>query len=211
MNSIHSILEQVREHFDAAGVVRRDEEAFLILGLGSTRGRDLDDFPTEGGRLVFRGWEKHMRPRLETVSGLFNQAGFTARPVGFWGYPGRGTLHLKQLAVAAGLGRQGKNTLVLDPVFGPWIRLAVLRIDAPLEPTGPGVYERTENPLCTHCDVCIRTCPVPGLLVPYRLTDPSRCLLNVQVARGRSPTNRCRMECVTKCPAKRGRSKPAGG
>ena len=67
--------------------------------------------------------------------------------MGWWGYPmAAEVMHLKRLAVIAGLGMQGKNTLIIHRKFGLWLRLAAIRTNAPLTPTGPGIYERQENP-----------------------------------------------------------------
>ena len=204
MNITSEILEQAMRLFDSAGVVAEETGVVLILGLGSTPERDLDDFALEGGRLVFRGWGKHVKPRVMALRNLLQDRGFTAEAVGWWGYPmAAEVMHLKRLAVIAGLGQQGKNTLVLDPKFGPWLRLAAMRTNAPLTPTGPGIYERQENPLCQSCHACINVCPIEGLLEPYRLLDPARCLLNIESDLVQDKLGWCLMGCVTRCPVGR--------
>lgn len=200
MDLSDKVLEKAESLFDAAGIVTQEKSTVIILGLGSTRERDLDDFALNGEELLYRGWVLHMKPRLTILIDLISQNGFNAEAVGFWGYPREGEMHLKSLAVKGGLGFQGKNTLLLNNRFGSWIRLAALKTNAPLRPTGTGVYEHQENPLCLTCNACIDACPVDGLLEPYRLRDPTRCLLNIYSDLVKDKLGQCRMGCVTKCP-----------
>ena len=194
------VIEKATRLFDLSGVVKEEEGAVIIVGLESTRERDLDDFAMNGDKLLYRGWSRHVKPRLTALIDLICENGFNAEPVGIWGYPREEVMHLKSMAVMGGLGFQGKNTLLLDSRFGSWVRLAALKTDAPLNPTGPGVYEQRENPLCRSCNICIAACPVDGLLEPYRLIDPSRCLLNIYSDLVKDKLGQCRMACVTKCP-----------
>jgi len=204
MNMTGDILEQAMELFDSAGVVTTEAGMVLILGLGSTVETNLDEAVIEDGRFVLQGWLKHAKPRVTTLRDLIRERGFEAEAVGWWGYPmAAEVMQLKPLAVIAGLGMQGKNTLVLHPKFGPWLRLAAIRTNAPLTPTGPGIYERRENPLCQSCQACIKACPVEGLLQPYRLLDPARCRLNISPDIDWEKAVWCDMGCVTKCPVGR--------
>ncbi len=75
----------------------------------------------------------------------------------------------KPLAVAAGLGWQGKNALLATRGFGCWLMLAELLIDLPLPPDAP------DGGHCGDCDACLGACPTDALREPYRL-DASRCL-----------------------------------
>jgi epoxyqueuosine reductase len=60
-------------------------------------------------------------------------------------------------ALEAGIGIQGKNTLVLNKKLGSWISLSTIITDAPLE---------ADNPLkgdCGKCTRCIDACPTGAL------------------------------------------------
>ena len=81
-------------------------------------------------------------------------------------------LSKKRMAQLAGLGNFGKNTLIINPTYGPWIRLRSLVTDAELVPDEPF----TED-LCQDCDACVKACPVSAL-VPYKI-DPEKCLLGM--------------------------------
>ncbi|MEO5334584.1 MAG: tRNA epoxyqueuosine(34) reductase QueG [Magnetococcus sp. YQC-5] len=109
----------------------------------------------------------------------------------------------KPLAVAAGLGWQGKNTLLVSRDFGCWMMLAELFLVLPLPPDQP------ESDHCASCDRCLRACPTDALTTPYQV-NASRCLAFFTVeARGMIP--RVYREamgmrvfgcdaCITACP-----------
>lgn len=81
----------------------------------------------------------------------------------------------KPLAILAGLGVQGKNTLVLTPRRGS--RQILAGVFLPFEPEGlpadGGGHFRGDP--CGGCDLCLRACPGGALLEDRRL-DRSRCL-----------------------------------
>jgi len=81
-------------------------------------------------------------------------------------------LSQKKMAQLAGLGPVGKNSLIINPEYGPWIRLQSILTDAPLVPDRP--YTRD---LCKDCTRCIDACPT-GALSPY-VVDPEKCLIGI--------------------------------
>ena len=81
-------------------------------------------------------------------------------------------LSKKRMAQLAGLGNFGKNSLIINPVYGPWIRLRSILTDAELIPDAP-----FEKDLCGQCEECIKSCPVAAL-APYKV-DPDKCLLGI--------------------------------
>ncbi|MCW4049619.1 MAG: hypothetical protein NWE89_07760 [Candidatus Bathyarchaeota archaeon] len=84
-------------------------------------------------------------------------------------------LSQKKMAQLAGLGPIGKNSLIINPEYGPWIRLQSILTDAPLIPDEPS----TED-LCGDCTKCIDACPTKAL-TPYKV-DPERCLIGISEA-----------------------------
>jgi epoxyqueuosine reductase len=84
------------------------------------------------------------------------------------------SLTYKRLAHLAGLGNYGKNSLIINPVYGPWIRLTAVLTSAELVSDKP-----FEQDLCGHCDLCLKACPM-GALTPYKVDD-SRCMVGVHI------------------------------
>ena len=75
----------------------------------------------------------------------------------------------RQLAARAGLGWQGKHTLLIAGKEGSWGFLGVLLLSVELPPDEP---VRTEQ--CGTCTACLEACPGHAL-EPF-LLDPARCL-----------------------------------
>jgi epoxyqueuosine reductase len=79
----------------------------------------------------------------------------------------------RALAVRAGLGFIGKNTLLLTPGAGSWSLVGVLLASLALPPDPP--LARVAANSCGPCRRCIEACPTGALDRPYRL-DPRRCI-----------------------------------
>ena len=75
----------------------------------------------------------------------------------------------KQWARQAGIGWQGKNTLIINDELGSWLFLGELLIDLELEFDEPFVKD-----LCGNCTACIEACSV-NALTEYGL-DASKCI-----------------------------------
>ncbi len=103
-------------------------------------------------------------------------------------------LSFKSLAVEAGLGRFGRNSLLVNAIYGPHLRLGVILTDAKLE-----TDTRREEELCGDCRACLDACPV-GALQPHRV-DPDRCLVGVTLDPAADPA---RQEAAL------GRQQPSG-
>lgn len=75
----------------------------------------------------------------------------------------------KPLAAIAGLGWQGKHTLIINQKDGSWSFLGCIYTNLPL-PTDTPVKER-----CGTCQACIKICPTKAIVAPYVL-DARRCI-----------------------------------
>jgi len=194
-----AIMDKAQSLFDAVGVVSHSGESFLILGLLTTAQRDLDDFFRESrGSLRLRGFEIHAQPKLETLMHFIQEQGLTAELRGRCGYPRGEDLNLKQQAVIAGLGKWGKNSLVIHPSFGPWLRFMAIKVQAPLTPTGLGIDNREKNPLCEDCTACIDICPVV-VLESYYLRDKANCQASLSLFPQLGKLVACD-RCLVACP-----------
>lgn len=76
----------------------------------------------------------------------------------------------KVWAQRAGLGWQGKHTVLITREYGSWVFLGELLLDVALEPDRP-----FEEDLCGDCTACLEACPTGALTGPYRI-DASRCV-----------------------------------
>jgi len=201
MTIAQQILEYANSLFDVVGANQLpSNDSLLILGLESTPERDLDEFGQSDGYFQIYGFEKHVRPKLESLLNFIRSKGYFADPIGRCGYPPSGQVKLKEEAIRAGIGKRGKHTVVLHPKYGTRLRFAVINTNAPLElPVVSGLPEE-ENPVCDGCSICIDACPVKAL-EPYRMPEPSICLSNDEVMteeKGRLVL--CDI-CLNLCPA----------
>ena len=89
----------------------------------------------------------------------------------------------RQLAARAGLGWQGKHTLLIAGKGGPWGFLGVLLLDVVLPPDEPFLTEH-----CGSCTACLEACPT-GALQPF-LLDPALCLTTYTVETEAEPPAR---------------------
>lgn len=84
-------------------------------------------------------------------------------------YVDTGPLLEKPIAAAAGLGWQGKSTILIEPQRGTWSFLANIVTTLEL-PTDEPVKDR-----CGSCTRCIDICPTQAITAPYQL-DASKCI-----------------------------------
>nr|WP_284394423.1 tRNA epoxyqueuosine(34) reductase QueG [Devosia yakushimensis] len=80
----------------------------------------------------------------------------------------------KPLAEAAGLGWQGKHTVLVSREFGSWLFLGAIFTSAEL----PGDKPHAES--CGSCTRCLDICPTKAFPAPFQL-DSRRCLAYLSV------------------------------
>jgi len=77
---------------------------------------------------------------------------------------------LKIAATHAGLGFQGKNTLLITKPYGSWVALRSIITNAKIEPDEP--YKGSG---CSECVACLKVCPTRAIYQPYRM-NPKKCI-----------------------------------
>jgi epoxyqueuosine reductase len=107
-----------------------------------------------------------MKTRLEELAGRVREA-FPDCATRF--YVDTGPVLERELAVRAGLGAFGKNTMLLNEESGSWLLLGELFLSLELEP------DVALTDLCGSCTQCLEACPTGALPKPYRL-DANRCI-----------------------------------
>ena len=75
----------------------------------------------------------------------------------------------KNNSMKAGIGWQGKNSLIINPDFGSYMFLGEIFSDLDLPLDKP-----IEN-LCGTCDACIKACPTGAIVEPFKI-DARRCI-----------------------------------
>ncbi len=111
-----------------------------------------------------RDYHNVMLKRLRRLATLLREQGGEARA-----YVDTGPVLEKPLSMQAGLGWQGKNTLLIHPKLGTWLLLGVVVTTLELPPDEPG------RDHCGACTACMGVCPTRAITAPYQL-DARRCL-----------------------------------
>lgn len=87
----------------------------------------------------------------------------------------------KPLGEAAGIGWQGKHTVLVSRAFGSWLFLGAILTSAELPASRP----HPEN--CGNCRRCLDICPTDAFPAPFQL-DARKCLAYLSVeAKGQIP------------------------
>lgn len=109
---------------------------------------------------------------------------------------GRGDLSHKHAAQAAGLGRLGKNSLLITPEFGNRVELVSIITNLDLEPD-----PLVEKELCpSKCTICIQSCPVNAIAGEQQVIQKvCRSHMFLKLPKGEIIES-CR-ECRKVCPA----------
>jgi epoxyqueuosine reductase len=118
-----------------------------------------------------RDYHELIKGRLKELAGLLaRRAGAEVKV-----FVDTAPLMEKPLAEAAGLGWQGKHSVLVSRKFGSWLFLGAILTDAVLPPDAP----HAEN--CGSCRRCLDVCPTDAFPAPFRL-DARKCLayLNVE-------------------------------
>lgn len=84
-------------------------------------------------------------------------------------YVDTGPLLEKPIAEAAGLGWQGKSTILIEPKRGTWSFLAniITSLELPVD--------KSTKDRCGSCTRCIDVCPTQAITAPYQL-DAAKCI-----------------------------------
>ncbi len=130
------------------------------------------------GRVARFATEDHYRPlraALDTVAARLRSSGKRAEVM-----VDDSRLVDRAVAVRAGIGWWGKNTMVLTPALGPWFLIGSVVTDAELRPDEPMKRD------CGNCEACLPACPTGALVAPGVL-DARRCLAAILQQRGPIP------------------------
>lgn len=129
---------------------------------------DADELAVDrgGGRWTYPGYDPVVLMVRDAVS-LLRRNGFKASVLPDY-------VSVKRIAILAGVGAYGKNSMILSPRHGLWLRFDALVTNAELPVDKPFTRD-----LCGKCNRCVRACPV-GALKPY-VVDQDRCLVGASL------------------------------
>ncbi len=85
-------------------------------------------------------------------------------------YVDAGPILEKVFAQKAGLGWQGKNSILINPKMGSYLFLGIVLVDIKLRTDDPFVYD-----FCGKCNKCILSCPTNAVL-DNRTVDANKCI-----------------------------------
>lgn len=127
----------------------------------------------EGGRVaryaLGRDYHNLLGKRLERLGKRLRAAGLVSR---FRACTDAAPVLEREWAIQGRVGWRGKNTLVLDPDFGPWVLLGELLVDELL----PRVRTKPRRwATCGTCTSCLDVCPTGALDEAWSL-DARLCL-----------------------------------
>jgi len=165
--------------------ILKEARTVFVIGAPVTPEMDVvkkgilgDDFPSY----------KLARDKAKELAAELKQQGFQAKvTVG---------ISIKNACVLSGIGVFGKNSLIINPTYGTYLRFACVLTDY--------IPEQYDSPLtdynpCGDCDLCLQSCP-SQCLTPYQV-DGLKCLCTY-VEKGQKPLSTLPMcdLCQSICP-----------
>jgi epoxyqueuosine reductase len=154
-------------------------EARSVVMLGVNYGPDHDPLETlaerETGNISVyarnRDYHELIKGKLKELAGLLSRRSGAEVKV----FVDTAPLMEKPLAEAAGLGWQGKHTVLVSRTFGSWLFLGAILTATELPADAP--HEES----CGSCRKCLDICPTNAFPAPFQL-DSRRCLayLNIE-------------------------------
>lgn len=153
-------------------------EAKSVILLGINYGPETDPLAILGEKSLGsisvyarnRDYHEIIKGKLKEIAGLLARK--TAAEVKV--FVDTAPLMEKPLAEAAGLGWQGKHTVLVSREFGSWLFLGAILTSAEL----PGDKPHEES--CGSCTKCLDICPTNAFPAPFQL-DARRCLAYLTV------------------------------
>jgi len=146
-------------------------ESVIVFGIPSMDDADELEIDRGGGVFSYPGYQPIRMIQRDLIR-ILTSEGYRAN----WLSEETSTTSYKRIALLAGIGCFGKNSLVLAPRYGPWLRIGLVLTDAPLESNEP-----FKKDLCRDCVKCLRACPA-GALTQYRV-NPDKCLVGATSAK----------------------------
>ncbi len=175
----HGDMEWMAETADRRGSPRGMwPAARSVIVLGINYGPETDPLAILGERSLGtisvyarnRDYHEIIKGKLKDIAGVLARRSGAEVKV----FVDTAPLMEKPLAEAAGLGWQGKHTVLVSRDFGSWLFLGAILTSADL----PGDKPHPES--CGTCTRCLDICPTKAFPAPFQL-DSRRCLAYLTV------------------------------
>jgi len=149
-----------------------DAKSIIIAGIyigGATLPAWQNAWYGRTSRLYLSGFFNDVLKPLEPIAEFLRQKGYQTKICNTSLDEGS-ILPLKLAAIRAGLGWQGKHSLLISKKFGTFLALGGIITNADL------VHNTVEEPdRCRNCDKCQKACPLAALDQPYVL-NVKKCM-----------------------------------
>ncbi len=149
-----------------------DAKSIIVIGIyigGMALSKWSDPDYGRTSRLYLSNFFLDVISPLKPIQQLLNDEGYKAIICDSFSEE-TSAIPLKLAAIRAGLGWQGKNSLLVTKKYGTYIALGGIITDAKLKYS----TETSEN-LCRDCTKCLQSCPTTALDEPYKL-NLKKCL-----------------------------------
>jgi epoxyqueuosine reductase len=175
-------------------------KTIIVAGIyigGITLAKWADPWYGRASRLFLSGFFLDVVKPLKPIADLIKKEGYQAIVC-----EEGANLPLKLAAIRAGLGWQGKHSLLISKKYGTFLALGGIITDAELE-----CNTQEEPDRCKNCDKCQQTCPLNALSQPYIL-NREQCMSHALSNEGLSEKVKAVMEnrvidceiCQQACP-----------
>lgn len=197
-----SWLERNKDRRTNPELVLPGVRSVIVLAMNYWQGGQ-SEAPLQGQARVARyawGTDYHglIEKKLEHLDRFLQQHGGRQRC-----YVDTGPVLERDFAARAGLGWQGKSTMLIHRRLGTWFFLAAILTTLDLEPDLP------ERDHCGTCSRCMEACPTRAINAPHQL-DARRCISYLTIELKGSIPEEFRPligdrvygcdECLTACP-----------
>ena len=142
-------------------------QSVIVLALNYWQGEEgaPNDY---GGRMARYAWgddyHEIMETKLRQLDAFLTSSGGRQKI-----YVDTGPVLERDFAAEAGIGWQGKSTMLLNRELGTWFFLGEILTTLELPPDSPKVAR------CGSCTRCLDACPTGAITAPHRL-DARRCI-----------------------------------
>jgi epoxyqueuosine reductase len=166
--------ERISERADPA-TLWGDVRSIIMLGVNYAPGEDplanlgKGDLATLSVYARRRDYHDVIKGRLKELAGFLAAKAGAESNVDVKVFVDTAPVMEKPLAAAAGLGWQGKHTVLVSRTHGNWLFLGAIYTTADLPPDAPA------PDACGSCRRCLDICPTDAFPAPYQL-DARRCI-----------------------------------